>query len=233
MTDADALSELVRAGLRNPARIVVKVQAKRKQIGSSEIKTELIEDRRLPAKYVFCLDRINSSDLFSVFRTIISSAVHRKRLSSSAVSLHTSCHKRGQRTSSSISRHARVWITFTRSAHHTRPNGMNQRSQILPAVTQNATFFSIHGNLTPSARTRTLQTFTTQAPSPGNALVLLATDVAARGLDLPNVDCVIQFDPPTDTKAFSHRCGRTARAGRSGTAWTLLCGREIELIGRF
>ena len=86
--------------------------------------------------------------------------------------------------------------------------------------------------MTPSARTRTLQTFTTQVPAPGSAHVLLATDVAARGLDLPNVDCVIQFDPPTDTKAFSHRCGRTARAGRSGTAWTLLCGREIELIGR-
>ena len=61
--------------------------------------------------------------------------------------------------------------------------------------------------------------------------MLLATDVAARGLDLPNVDVVIQFDPPTDPKAFSHRCGRTARAGKSGRAWVLLVGRESEYIG--
>jgi len=66
MTDADALSELVRAGLRNPARIIVKVQSKRRQIGSSEIKTELIEDRRLPAKYVLCLDKIIGLTLFSL-----------------------------------------------------------------------------------------------------------------------------------------------------------------------
>lgn len=61
--------------------------------------------------------------------------------------------------------------------------------------------------------------------------MLLATDVAARGLDLPHVDVVIQFDPPSDPKAFSHRCGRTARAGRSGRAYVLLAGREAEYIG--
>lgn len=63
--------------------------------------------------------------------------------------------------------------------------------------------------------------------------MLLATDVAARGLDIPHVDVVIQFDPPSDSKAFSHRCGRTARAGRSGKAYALLVGREIEYIGMF
>lgn len=63
--------------------------------------------------------------------------------------------------------------------------------------------------------------------------MLLATDVAARGLDIPHVDVVIQFDPPSDSKAFSHRCGRTARAGRSGKAYALLVGKEIEYIGLF
>lgn len=62
--------------------------------------------------------------------------------------------------------------------------------------------------------------------------VLLATDVAARGLDLPLVDVIVQFDPPTDTKTFSHRCGRTARAGKTGTAYVLLCGRELEFCGQ-
>jgi len=47
------------------------------------------------------------------------------------------------------------------------------------------------------------------------------------------VDVVIQFDPPSDPKAFSHRCGRTARAGRSGRAYVLLVGREIEFVGSF
>lgn len=60
----------------------------------------------------------------------------------------------------------------------------------------------------------------------------MATDVAARGLDIPHVDVVVQVEPPTDPKAFSHRCGRTARAGRSGRAYVLLCGREVEYVGK-
>lgn len=103
--------------------------------------------------------------------------------------------------------------------------------QILPSVSTSATFFSLHGHLPPSARTKTLNNFASAASTPTNPSVLLATDVAARGLDLPNVDVVIQFDPPSDPKAFSHRCGRTARAGRSGRAYVLLVGREIEFVG--
>lgn len=94
----------------------------------------------------------------------------------------------------------------------------------------NTTLFSLHGHLPPSARTRTLANFATSAALPSAPSILLATDVAARGLDLPNVDVVIQFDPPADPKAFSHRCGRTARAGRSGTAWVLFVGREVDYV---
>jgi ATP-dependent RNA helicase DDX55/SPB4 len=56
--------------------------------------------------------------------------------------------------------------------------------------------------------------------------VLLCTDVAARGLDIPDVNWVIQFDPPQDPKAFVHRCGRTARLGRSGSALAFLSPNE-------
>lgn len=62
--------------------------------------------------------------------------------------------------------------------------------------------------------------------------MLLCTDVAARGLDVPDVDVVIQVDPPQDPKVFSHRAGRTARAGRGGKAILLLCeGREEGFVG--
>ena len=51
---------------------------------------------------------------------------------------------------------------------------------------------------------------------------LIATDVAARGLDLSDITHVINFDPPEDEKAYTHRVGRTGRAGRSGTGVTLV-----------
>lgn len=61
--------------------------------------------------------------------------------------------------------------------------------------------------------------------------MLLCTDVAARGVDFPDIDAVIQYDAPMDPKTFSHRVGRTARAGRSGRATILLSkGREEEYV---
>lgn len=91
--------------------------------------------------------------------------------------------------------------------------------------------YSLHGHLIPAARTRTLAAFASALTISSSPSILLATDVAARGLDLPHVDAVVQFDPPADPKVFSHRCGRTARAGRAGRAWTLLAGREVEYVG--
>jgi ATP-dependent RNA helicase DDX55/SPB4 len=67
--------------------------------------------------------------------------------------------------------------------------------------------------------------------TPSAPAVLLTTDVAARGLDIPDVDVVLQFDPPSDPKSFSHRCGRTARAGKSGRATVLLTEEEIDYVG--
>lgn len=92
-------------------------------------------------------------------------------------------------------------------------------------------FHSIHGRMPPAKRTITLQNFLNSASTPKSPTILLCTDVAARGLDLPDVDCVIQFDPPTDTKQFSHRCGRTARAGKEGRAWVLLTEKEVDYVG--
>lgn len=96
---------------------------------------------------------------------------------------------------------------------------------------KDTTLHSLHGHLPPAARERTMNNFKSSPATPMSPSVLFATDVAARGLDIPDVDVVLQFDPPSDTKAFSHRCGRTARAGRSGRAWALLVGREQDYVG--
>ena len=60
----------------------------------------------------------------------------------------------------------------------------------------------------------------------------MATDVAARGLDIPNVELVIQLDPPKDTESYIHRSGRTARAGKSGTCITFFNRRSEEFVDR-
>ena len=75
---------------------------------------------------------------------------------------------------------------------------------------------AIHGDLSQAAREKAITRFT------DNQLkVLVATDVAARGIDIDDVACVVHYVPPIDTKAYLHRSGRTARAGRDGWAVTL------------
>lgn len=65
-----------------------------------------------------------------------------------------------------------------------------------------------------------------------NALagVLLCTDVAARGLDIPAVDWIIQFDPPDDSRDYIHRAGRTARAGKVGKSLLFLLPSELGFL---
>jgi len=76
---------------------------------------------------------------------------------------------------------------------------------------------AIHGDLRQGLRERGLADF-----SSGKLSTLVATDVAARGLDIDGVDVVVHFDPPEDQKAYLHRSGRTARAGESGMVVTLV-----------
>ncbi|KAG2088496.1 DEAD-domain-containing protein [Suillus discolor] len=202
MTDADALSELVRVGLRNPARIVVKVQSKRTKGTSSGTlqESQIIEERRIPAglqnSYISCLP---SEKLVQLTRII---------------------------KQESLSHHAPHFIVYFATCAC-----VDYFYRILPTLLpSNVQLHSLHGHLPPAARTRALSAFSSTLSSSSSPSVLLATDVAARGLDIPHVDVVIQFDPPSDSKAFSHRCGRTARAGRSGKAYAFLVGREIEYI---
>ena len=85
---------------------------------------------------------------------------------------------------------------------------------------------AMHGNLTQGARQRALAQF-----SHGRPRVLVATDVASRGIDLDDIGLVINFDPPDDRDSYTHRIGRTARAGRTGRAATLVLPDQAALVG--
>ncbi len=82
----------------------------------------------------------------------------------------------------------------------------------------NLTLYELHGSLSQPLRTATLQSFTRSS----NPCFLLCTDVASRGLDLPNIDLVIEYDPPFSADDHLHRVGRTARAGKEGRACCFL-----------
>ncbi|KAF2036771.1 ATP-dependent rRNA helicase SPB4 [Setomelanomma holmii] len=98
---------------------------------------------------------------------------------------------------------------------------------VLPDVLDGYTIVPLHGKHPDKVRRKNFNKFVDSVvPS-----ILLTTDVAARGLDIPAVDLVFQLDPPADPKTFIHRCGRAGRAGRRGLAVILLTpGREEDYI---
>jgi superfamily II DNA/RNA helicase len=86
---------------------------------------------------------------------------------------------------------------------------------------------ALHGDMRQEARDRALKRF-----SDGHVGVLVATDVAARGLDLDDITLVVNYDAPQDDKAYVHRVGRTARAGRSGTSITFVTPEQQGDVSR-
>ncbi len=86
---------------------------------------------------------------------------------------------------------------------------------------------AMHGDMAQSAREKALERFRS-----GRATTLVATDVAARGLDLTEISHVINFDPPEDDKGYVHRVGRTGRAGRAGQGITLVLPEQQADVSR-
>lgn len=111
-------------------------------------------------------------------------------------------------------------IIFTRTCAHAQNISLLGRILGFSAI-------PLHGQLTQAQRLGALNKFKS-----GDKNILVATDVAARGLDIPSVDLVINYDIPTDSKAYIHRVGRTARAGRSGKSISLVTQYDLELILR-
>ncbi len=100
-------------------------------------------------------------------------------------------------------------LLFMRTKHTAKKLAKQLTAAGIPAV-------ELHGNLSQNARERNLSAFTD-----GSTRVLVATDIAARGIHVDDVALVVHVDPPTEHKAYLHRSGRTARAGAGGTVVTL------------
>ena len=101
-------------------------------------------------------------------------------------------------------------LLFMRTKHGAKKLAKQLCAAGIPAV-------ELHGNLSQSARERNLAEF-----SAGRVRVLVATDVAARGIHVDDIALVVHVDPPAEHKAFLHRSGRTARAGAEGTVVTVM-----------
>lgn len=187
---SEAVDQIVRVGLRNPVKIVVKVKG-----------LNNAEDQRTPAslslKYITC------------------PASHK---------LPTLC-----KLLQSLDPTPNKTIIYLSTCA-----AVDYFQHILPAILpsieggqQNFTLVPLHGKHPPKVRQKNFAAFSNSTlPS-----ILLTTDVAARGLDIPQVDLVIQIDPPSDPKVFLHRCGRAGRAGRKGLSVIFLQpGREEEYV---
>lgn len=106
--------------------------------------------------------------------------------------------------------------------------GVDYFQNLLPCILpSDLMLVPLHGKHPSNVRQKNFIRFTNST----TPALLLTTDVAARGLDIPAVDLVVQIDPPSDPKAFLHRCGRAGRAGRKGLSVVLLQpGREEDYI---
>lgn len=111
-------------------------------------------------------------------------------------------------------------IVFTRTVWETQRLAILLRTLGFGAI-------PLHGQLSQSARLGALNKFKS-----GTRDILVATDVASRGLDIPKVDLVLNYDIPQDSKTYIHRVGRTARAGKAGIALSLVTQYDIELFQR-
>ncbi len=114
-------------------------------------------------------------------------------------------------------------LLFTRTKHQARKLARELTADGIPAV-------EMHGNLSQNARERGLKAF-----ADGKVRVMVATDIAARGIHVDDIELVVHVDPPAEHKAYLHRSGRTARAGNNGDVVTLVLPeqrRDFQALAR-
>ena len=202
-TMTDGLQDLISAGLRNPVRIVVKVHQKAVAASSSStsVAAAAPEQQRQ-------LQQRTPSTL--TIHSIITAGTEKLTMLANILSQLTplSPDELPRKTIVYFPTCALVNYVYILLPHILPPKFL---------ATSGTKIFSLHSKIPAQKRTKLYQTYL-NAPSS----ILLTTDLAARGLDIPDVSLVIQFDAPMDPKAFAHRCGRTGRAGKQGRAVVLL-----------
>ncbi|KAK9456746.1 P-loop containing nucleoside triphosphate hydrolase protein [Dipodascopsis uninucleata] len=186
-TITGAVGELVRVGLRNPVKVMVKV-------GEGE------REQKVPSTLSISYNLMRAGSKLPALIKYIDTLKYKKAI---------------------------IYFPTCASVMHFYNVLLSIRGKLKSTTTANIQLFSLHGKLALESRTKTLAKYA-KATSQS---VLLTTDVAARGLDIPNVDIVIQFDPPYEPNMFLHRAGRAARAGRYGEAYVFLTpGREEGFV---
>ncbi|KAL5340149.1 P-loop containing nucleoside triphosphate hydrolase protein [Aspergillus crustosus] len=181
---SEAVDQIVRVGLRNPVKVVVKVK------GASGA-----DDKRTPASLQMTYLTLPPTHKFPALKHILNSV---EPAPSKSIFFVSTC------------------------------SGVDYLATILPLILgDDFQLISLHGKHPANVRQKNFNRFV-NAHTP---VILLTTDVASRGLDIPSVDVVIQIDPPSDPKTFIHRCGRAGRAGRRGLSVVLLQpGREEDYV---
>ncbi|CBF83255.1 hypothetical protein AN3176.2 [Aspergillus nidulans FGSC A4] len=181
---SEAVDQIVRVGLRNPVKVVVKVK------GASGV-----DDKRTPASLQMTYLTQPPTGKFPALKHILNSV---QPTPSKSIFFVSTC------------------------------SGVDYLSVILPLILGNDfQLIPLHGKHPANVRQKNFNRFV----NAHNPAILLTTDVASRGLDIPSVDLVVQIDPPSDPKTFIHRCGRAGRAGRRGLSVVLLHpGREEDYV---
>jgi superfamily II DNA/RNA helicase len=135
--------------------------------------------------------------------------------------VHVTAEDKVERLVEQLGRERRLALVFVRTKHGADrlARRLKRDHDVQAAV--------MHGNMSQNARERSLSRFES-----GRVSTLIATDVAARGLDVDEITHVINFDPPRTSEDYVHRIGRTGRAGRSGTGITLVLPEQRRDVGK-
>ncbi|PYI25666.1 DEAD-domain-containing protein [Aspergillus indologenus CBS 114.80] len=181
---SEAVDQIVRVGLRNPVKVMVKVKG-----------TSGAQDKRTPASLQMTYLTTPPLHKFATLPALLRSV-----------------EPTPQKT---------IFFVSTCS-------GVDYLAGILPLILgEDFQLIPLHGKHQANVREKNFHRFL-NCHTPA---ILLTTDVASRGLDIPSVDLVVQIDPPSDPKTFIHRCGRAGRAGRKGLSVVLLHpGREEDYV---
>ena len=232
-TQTEETEELARAGLRNPVRVTVRDAASQAAAAAAVAQgapaTSAAARGKLPAQLELTYKICNIDERLWHLREFLrggGTSETDKALASYHTPTPVSRHARGKKVIAYFLTCACVDY-FATALEPGGPADVNENDDNSNHDTQNKTqVIALHGKMKQNQRELALQKF---AESTDGA-VLLCTDVAARGLDIPGVDWVVQFDAPQDPAAFVHRVGRTARMGREGTALIYLAPHESSYV---